>query len=481
MLKSVEEQIWNHARNNPEKIAIISGNHKVSYATLCSSVMAATDTYKNLGINDSQCVILSACKQIEFIYAYFAAHLSGIRVIPIDPETNIDRIQYIINETSACRLIGFEEKGLGIPCCTLSEFKECSEIFTTPIFPNIDSVADILFTTGTTGTPKGVQLTFANEASATVNINEYIGNKSDDIELLALPISHSFGLGRLRCCLSTGASIILLGNFANIKKLYRIMGEKHVTGFSMVPASWRYLQKMSGDKITEFKDQLRYIEMGSSYMSGDEKIALARLLPRTRICMHYGLTEASRSTFIEFHEDNDYIDSVGKASPHTVIKIFDEQGNECPIDTEGEICIKGTHVTNGYLNVSNNHIFWGDYFRTGDWGHLSKDSYLYLSSRKKELINVGGKKVSPLEVETQIMKVKGVYDCACVAAPDKDGYLGEVVKAYIVKEYNTDITFQTIRDSIEGTLEYYKLPTLWEWIDKIPRTQNGKIQRNLLS
>ena len=480
MRKSVEEQIWDFAIRNPNKIAIINGNHRVSYATLCSSIIAAMDIYRKWGIGNSKCVVLSAGKQIEFVYSYFAAHLSGIKVVPIDSTTNIDRLNFIINETSACRLIGFDNKEFDVPCSALSDFSESSNSFDTPSFPNLHSVADILFTTGTTGEPKGVELTFANEASAAKNINEYIGNTSDDIELLALPICHSFGLGRLRCCLSKGQTIILLNGFTNVKKLYRIISEERVTGFSMVPASWRYLQKMSGDKITEFKSQLRYIEMGSSYMSGDEKKALANLLPTTRICMHYGLTEASRSTFLEFHEDEDHLDSVGKASPYTNIKVFDEHGMECPVDVDGEIGIKGAHVMNRYLNVSNNHIFFGYYFRTGDWGHLSQDGYLYLTGRKKDLINVGGKKVSPLEVENQILKVGGVCDCACVSASDKEGFLGEVVKAFIVRENGCDLTFQEILNRIEGSLEYYKLPAQWEWIERIPRTQNGKIKRNLL-
>ena len=480
-MNTIEQQIWESARQHPTKIAIISGKDRVTYHQLCSSIVAAKckllEEYK---LTSSDTIIIAAGKQVEFVYAYFGAHLAGIKVVPLDVQTNQDRLQYIVNATEASCLIGFNNSEICISKIELSDFKTVDIQVTSPSFPEEQKIADILFTTGTTGEPKGVPLTFLNEAAAARNINKFIKNTSDDIEMLALPVSHSFGLGRLRCCLSIGATILLLGNFANVKKLFRLMQEEHVTGFSMVPASWRYLHKFSGEKLGNFKNQLKYIEMGSAFLSSEEKKELANLLPHTRVCMHYGLTEASRSAFMEFHEDANQLSSVGKASPYTDIKIFNEQGNEVNVGEDGEICVKGEHVTSCYLNTSMDDVLWGEYFRTGDWGHLSSEGYLYLASRKKDLINVGGKKVSPEEVEFQILKVQGVVDCACVATPDKDGVLGDVVKAFIVKDEDSDVSFEEIRKQIEPRLEYYKLPMVWEWITEIPKTQNGKILRNQL-
>lgn len=482
VLKTVEQQIWEAAVNHPEREAVISGKERISYKQLCSSIIAARDKYINeLAIKPSSTILLAAGKQVGFAYAYFGAHLAGIKVVPLDAQTNPDRLQYIIEATSASLLIGFEGVETDVREIKLSEFETKDAALETPEFPSLDTIADILFTTGTTGAPKGVSLTHSNEAAAARNINTFIGNTSDDKELLALPISHSFGLGRLRCCLSIGATIILLGNFANVKKLFRVMGEEQVTGFTMVPASWRYLHKFSGDKLAEYYDQLKYIELGSAFLSAEEKQEIADLLPNTRVCMHYGLTEASRSTFMEFHEDKEYLSSVGKASPFTDIQIFDDKGNIVPPGEEGEICVKGEHVTNGYLNIPRQDAFFGEHFRTGDWGRITDNGYIFLASRKKDLINVGGKKVSPDEVEMQIMKVPGVSDCACIATPDPEGVLGEVVKAFVVKDEEIEIDFETIRKQIEPRLEYYKLPVVWEWISEIPKTQNGKTRRNLLS
>ena len=481
MLESIEKQIWKWAAIQPEKLAVKSGKKSATYLQLCQRILGARDYFKSqLSQDEGHVVVLAAGKQIEFVYAYFGAHLAGLKVVPIDAATNPTRLDYIVKQTHANLLVGFDDSGQDVIKVRLKEFAELSAEFTIPSFPETTQIADILFTTGTTGKPKGVPLTYANEAAAARNINEYIGNTQDDIELLALPVSHSFGLGRVRCCLAKGATLILLGSFANVKKIYRTMEEEHVTGFTMVPASWRYLKKLTGDKLGDYKGQLRYIEMGSAFFSKDEKKELADLLPQTKVCMHYGLTEASRSAFMEFHQDAEHLDSVGKASPNTDIKVLDEKGKECDINQEGEICVKGKHVTHGYLDLPIEESFFGDYFRTGDWGYKTADGYIYLISRKKELINVGGKKVSPIEVEEQLFNISGIADCACIGVSDDEGVLGEVVKVFVVKEKDSIITFDDIKNQLNGKLETYKLPVHYEWIDEIPKTQNGKIQRGLL-
>lgn len=269
---TIEQCIWNNATLTPDKVAITSGKNSATYKQLCERILAAKKKLEQEGLQKNDRIVLAAGKQIEFAYIYFGAHLAGYEIIPIDSATEPTRLEYIVKTTNAKLLIGFDQSELQISKLSLKDFKDLEgESFSTPSFRTDNEVADILFTTGTTGEPKGVPLTYENEMAAASNINTFIKNTKEDVELLALPISHSFGLGRLRCCLFNGQTIILLGNFANVKKLFRIMSEQHVTGFTMVPASWRYLQKFTGDKLGEFADQLHYIEMGSAYFSAEEK------------------------------------------------------------------------------------------------------------------------------------------------------------------------------------------------------------------
>lgn len=482
MNESIESVIWENARRWPEKVAVKSGKQCVTYRDLTFRISAAVEVYRSLpGFAKGRVVLLAAGKQAEFLYAYFGAHLAGLVVAPMAEDTNPERFSYICNILNPFAIIGFTNTDSTIQSIPLKSFSLAGEaLIDDREFPDPADVADILFTTGTTGTPKGVPLTYRNELAAARHINTYIGNRPDDVELLALPVSHSFGLGRLRCCLVNAQTLILLGSFVNVKRIFRTMEEEHVTGFSMVPASWRFLQKMVGDKLSQFAPQMRYIEMGSAFFSEDEKRHLAALFPATRVTMHYGLTEASRSAFMEFHEDAEALSSVGKASPGVDIQIVDEIGKPLAPGAEGEICIKGPHVMEGYLGREHAESFYGDYFRTGDAGSITPEGYIYLKSRIKELINVGGKKVAPTEVDEQILKIPGIRDCACVGVPDPEGVLGEVVKACVVPEEGDLPVFEEIEAFLRTKLESYKIPVVWQIIDSVPKTQNGKIQRGLL-
>lgn len=473
---TIEKLIFEHAQTTPQKTALVQGQTEVSYEQLWKEILKSASWFKQHAAQGDR-VIISASKDIGFVYTYYGAHLAGMICVPIDPETNEKRLERIM-EVARPKLIVGELRNRGeyevIPFGDVSSEVEYG--FDSPIESN---VADLLFTTGTTGLPKGVALTFANQMAAADNINTFIGNTADDVELMALPISHSFGLGRLRCVFAKGATLVLLGSFASMKKFFGEMERCHVTGFGMVPASWAYILKMSGEKIGQFAGQLKYIEIGSAFMSLENKQKLMSLLPDTRICMHYGLTEASRSAFISFHDDTEHLMSAGRPSPNTDIAVFSEQGKRLGKNEDGEICVKGCHVCSDYWGLPEEEFqkdFFEGYFRTGDWGHIDEEGYIHLISRKKEIINVGGKKVSPIEVEEVLNDMEGIEESACVGIHDE--VLGEVVKAFCV--CSKEVDFEEVKKIMMKKLEGYKIPAFFETIDALPKTQNGKLQRLLL-
>lgn len=485
-MRSIEEQIQANSISFPDKVALVSGETEISYSRLwgyCKQVAAILKERYRLQKGDR--VILAAAGSIEFVYVYFGVHLAGGICVPIDPDTNETRFEYIKASTKPVCVMGTLHK---VPNEQTIPFEDIAgEILSQAqsdnirediYFPTMTDVADILFTTGTTGAPKGVALSYTNQAAAALNINTFIQNNEDDIELLALPVSHSFGLGRVRCVLSKGGTLVMLGTFANMKRFFGEMKRCDVTGFGMVPASWGFIKKMSGKYIGKFADQLKYIEIGSSFMPTADKELLMELLPNTRICMHYGSTEASRSAFMEFHACRDNLLTAGHASPNCDIKIFSPEGEELPIGWEGEVCVKGDHVTCSYWNETPERFasdFFGDYFRTGDCATMDAEGNIYLKSRIKEMINVGGKKVAPMEVEDILNTIPGVKESACVGISDPDGVLGEVVKAFIVAD--DTLTDTEILEQLRPKLEVYKLPVAFERIDAIPKTSSGKIQR----
>lgn len=471
------QSLVRHAEKRPQKTAFIIDGKEVTYAILLSYAKKAAALLLAKGVHPGNRIVLSAHKDIEFIYLYFGAHLLGVTNVIVDASNNKERLYYIEQKTQPAYCFGYDSenfKSFSFNQLELDQFEPYEGDGPANITQN--SIAEILFTTGTTGNPKGVCLSYANIFGSADNVNSFVGNTAEDVEILGLPICHSFGLGTIRCNIIKGATVVLLGNFANVRQFFKAIEQYHATGFRVVPAAWAYIRKISGRRIEKYANQIRYIEIGSAAMPIAAKQEMLEMFPNTRICMHYGLTEASRNCFIEFH-DTGHLESIGKPVCDKVdVKFFDEAGNEVPAGQRGELCVKGNMVQARYLEEKDTaNAFYNEYFRTGDIGYKGEDGYFYLLGREKELINVGGKKVSPMEVEDIICSL-GVGDCVCVPMKDPNGIMGELVKC-LVQKGSTHLSFEEISKRLIGKLESYKHPSWYEWIDEIPKTSSGKKQR----
>ena len=241
-MKSIVEQIFDYGKKNPDKTALQNGKESMSFGQMLDGIICARNILsKNYNVKKGSKVIIAADKQLEFVLIYFACHLLEAVVLPIAPDTNEKRYRLIKEKSKPILVVGFDNFISDINTANFSDFSrdiskrdDSSEI----TFPDMDSVADIMFTTGTTGEPKGVLLSHRNISAAARNINAFVKNKSEYVEMLALPISHSFGIGRMRCALSNGQTLIMLGSFANIKRFFRFMDDYKVNGFGMVPSGW---------------------------------------------------------------------------------------------------------------------------------------------------------------------------------------------------------------------------------------------------
>lgn len=428
---------------HPEKVALIAGKEEISYSQLCQNIKKAAALIHSKGFKAGDTIMLSAVKEPHFIYMDFGAQLLGVVDEMIDPDSGLETLMYQPEEIDAMSPYEGEPE----------ELKETD-------------VIEILHTTGTTSKPKSVCLSHFNIFWAAKNTSDFVQNDEDDVEVVVMPICHAFGLRRVHLTLMNGATAVLLPNFANVQLLFRTIEKYHVTTFGMAPAAWAYVKKVSGTRITRFANQLRHIEFGTAAMPLTGKKELVELLPNTRICHNYGLTESNRTCMIEYH-DTEHLDSVGKPIADNV-KVQ---------SIDGEICVHGYQTMVGYLDPDDNKdAFIDGFFRTGDCGYISVEGYVYLTGRAKEMISVGGKKVSPIEVEEAICNL-GVGDCICVSHPHE--MLGETVKAYILQG-STELTFEQIDKKLKESLALFKCPTLYEWIDKIPVNGLGKKQRRVL-
>lgn len=480
------DSIFRIAEKQPQSVALVTEKgEEITYSALTHNILHAARYLREHGIRKGDHILLSAQKEVEFVYFYLAAHLTGAVNVVVDSKGNASNIPYIVEQTRPALALGLKYEG--IRCMDFSDISLAAEAISTDAFPGVVSeegpvdvgltetaTADIMFTSGTTGNPKGALLSHANLYASATNINSFIGNTADDVELLGLPICHSFGLGRLRCNLILGAKVILHNGFANLKSVFNTMEKYSVTGFGMVPAVWAYIKRFSGTRIGRFAQQLRYLEIGSASMPDEEKKLLSSLFPTTRLCMHYGLTEASRAVFTEFHTDKGHLDSIGQPVCAEVdVRIFDDDGNVVADGETGEICVKGNMVTKGYLNPADNiEVFHGEYFRTGDSGYRDRDGHLYLTARIKEIINVGGKKVNPVDIEDAVKRICGAESMAKAMA-DPDGILGEVVRLLVVGS-TMDISVEDLNRGLRKVLPRHKWPRVIETVESIPLTSNGK-------
>ena len=198
--------------------------------------------------------------------------------------------------------------------------------------------------------------------------------------------------------------------------------------------------------------------------------------------MHYGLTEASRAAFIEFNESKNKLESIGKPSPNVMIKIVNEHNQEVQTGEPGEIMVSGGMAMKGYWkeNDLTEQTIEDGWVHTGDIGYKDNDGYLFLKGRQKDIINVAGLKVSPLEIEAILNTHGSIKESACVEIPDFRGISGEVVKAFLVQKNNQKPDDTELVDYLRGKIEDYKIPSVFEWIKELPRTSNGKIQRYIL-
>lgn len=451
----------------PNKTFLVTNNKVLSYKEFLEIVSKTISFLEKI---DKKFVFINAEKNEFTLAAYLAVAKLGKISAFIDPLSKYPK-KYV--ELSRGQGFYFSN----------DDYQKVMECKFEPILDSEqvsnNYLSEIIFTTGTTGEPKGVLISHDTVLKTAMNINKFTGLKKNDIEMHMMPISHSFGLARVRCCILEGCTIIFQNGFSNLVSFFNDLENYKGTVISTVPAGVQFLLKLTKNKISNYKSQIRMIELGSSPMTSQSKIQLAELLPFTDICMHYGLTEASRSAFLNFKKDNKFISSVGRANFGTEIIIIDEKGNKCPSNHSGEICILGTNLFSEYIFTKVKPQYHKGYFKTGDYGYLDDNGYLFFQGRKDEIMNIAGKKVSPLEIEKFINEIHFVEDTVCLQTENKVSGVGEI-KAFVVLKNNKlkEDWVNEIKKYLKNKIEYYKIPSTIVKIDSIPKSHNGKILRH---
>lgn len=490
MLSSVVEYIYNYAKQQPKKTAIISRAGNATYEELWKYSKSFASILSSNGIKKGDYVIVKASHSLDYAIALLGVELSGAVSIPVENNLQEDGIVEIVDRVYARAIIS--DTGISRENVLFYHYDEIKHMCenrnidlkeTIAIeFPKQDNEAEVLFTTGTTGKSKGVSLTHRAILTVIENVIVESRMKDDNVGFVPMPLNHVFGLRRFQANLVKGATVVIQNDLVPIKKFFKTIEENNVTSMSLVPSALSYIFTLSKDYLKKYKNQIRYIESSSAPLSSDNKKKLKEILPNTDLFNFYGCTESTAACVLEYSKYPDREYCVGKPCINSEIKLLDTEGKEitCSSSECGRVIIKSNANMTEYWHDTKEtaQVLHDGYIYTNDMGFWNEEGFLCILGRMDDVINIGGNKVAPDELEEIINRLPEIIDCGCIGVPSKTA--GNELKLYIVTEEDAETVKTKVVEYLSDQVEAYKIPTYIEKIDQIPRTYNGKIQRKKL-
>lgn len=480
------EAILNHAQTIPEKPAVHTPAGSITYGELCMRIqkIAAFLSLRNAVPGDR--IMIQAGASLAYVAGYLAIHYIGAAAIPVDKNATKDTVLLMKNELSVKFFLAESEDFLNMDFAISSKEAYCFDSVhcAEPYCPiSRDDISDILFTTGTTGKSKGVVLSHRAVSGSISNVLCGTGISQDDVLLIPVPLNHSFGLRELRTILYIGGTAVLQNGFAFAKMLQNNIQLFSCTCMTCVPAAIRVLYQQSKGQLAEVLGQLRYIEFCTAPLDLEMKNILLEQLPHMTLLNSYGSTESAGAVYLNFSKNQDKLLSIGKPVAGVQVKIIDDNNQtifSSSAECSGRLAIYGAMNMSGYWEAPEltKEVLADGWMYTNDIAYQDNDGYIFLLGRANDVINVGGKKVSPVELENSAILFPGVCECCCISAEDPRKILGNVPVLFIVSE--TRIDKAALKTFLSEKLEPYKLPADIIQIDEIPKNYMGKTDRNKL-
>jgi len=494
------------ATAHPDREALVDRRHRISYAGLKARVDRVAARLGALGVGPGDVVTIQLPNWVEFAYVFFALERLGAVANQIGPDFRSREVEYIIRFSESRAFVcpasfrGFDYvrmidelrprlPDLGVVCVlgargpgvvSLDDLIEGEDEMAHPPTPlAANDVMRMAFTSGTTGNPKGVIHSHNTTLSACRNLNADMGVTDREVFLIYLPLGLNWGYLTLVQALMAGARAVLLDRFSGREALGLIERE----GVTFVPTAPASIIAMLNEPDLGRTDlsSLRVVITGGASCP-IETIREFRARMRGHLIELYGMLETGFHTYTRFSDDPEAVTgTVGKPASGLGLRLIDEHGRDVPPGAEGEIAADGPSVHLGYHRnpAANAELFTADgWFRTGDLGRLDRAGNLAIVGRLKEMINRGGKKFFPREIEEILYSHPKVLHAAVVGVPDPR--LGERNCLCVIPRPGERLGLEEVVAFLRDDVATYKLPEMIEVFDELPFTPTGKIQRHVL-
>ncbi|MFD9130181.1 long-chain fatty acid--CoA ligase [Kitasatospora sp. NPDC059571] len=503
------------ARRQPDREALVLGDTRMTYAEVEAAADRIAAALVAHGVGPGDRVALSCPNVLAFPLVYFGALKAGAAVVPLNILLTEREIAYHLEDSGAKAYFCFEgsrELPMGREGRAAFEGVQGCELFVViTADPHVADRADgvltlaeftrgrppgedtartgetdtavVLYTSGTTGLPKGAELTHSNMVHNALMATRQFGLGPDDVLLLVLPLFHSFGQTvQLNAAFAGGATVVLMPRF-DAGAAVETMVREGVTFFAGVPTMyWALLGHEAADRrdLERIADTLRVSISGGSALPGEVLKAFEERF-KVPILEGYGLSETSPSVTFNRLDRPRKPGSVGLPVWGVEVKVARKDGSACEADEPGEIWVRGHNVMKGYLNrpeATAEAIDAQGWFHTGDIGRRDADGYFYVVDRIKDLIIRSGFNVYPRELEEVLLTHPDVSLAAVVGVPDERH--GEEVKAYVVRKPHATVTEEALVGWCRQNMAAYKYPRIVEFRDALPMTATSKILKREL-
>ena len=427
---NLEDYLAQDARLYPDKTAVICGDTSLTWSQLWQQVQQRAKDYPQ-----GKVIAFRSTQTIDFLVTYLAIHLAGSVSAPLEKEIPEPLFQEISSRLSSCE----------VP----------------------EGIADVLYTTGTTGKSKGVMISHRTIVADAENLIAGQGFSHDLVFVIHGPLNHIGSLSKIFPIILQGGTLHILDGLRDAEAFFEAFKAEGKYATFFVPANIRFLLTFDAQRFAALADRLDFVESGGAPLSHADMLQLCDILPRTRLYNTYASTETGIIATYNYNDGRCLAACLGHTMPHSRVIIT----------PEGMISCQGDTLMSGYIGDPEltATVLRGDTVYMSDYGSIDDEGMLHIGGRQSDVINVGGYKVAPTEVEDVTMSIEGVRDCICISA--EHPIMGKAVKLLVVMNEGVAFDKKHIARYIAARLEPYKVPQLYEQVETIARTYNGKLDR----